>query len=165
MILGWGLMVEKRGGTGVVLIALGFMLHRSTSIMEGSLTASPTVTIFQSSSSSKLNTKALTAVFSPPGQTTHFLHCSHLHTCNWWRRPQGFPWGSPSVKMPRCPLLDSSACNMALFIQMKAYGQPGPSSASKIRCWAASTRDARCAWQGCTTQPLGQRSSCTQWLD
>ena len=67
-------MVEKRGGTGVVLIVSGFMLLRSISIMEGSLVASPTVAAFQSGSSSKLNTKALSPVFSPPGQTTCFLH-------------------------------------------------------------------------------------------
>ena len=45
-------MVEKKGGTGVVLTALGFVLHKSTSIMVGSLVASPMVAVFQSDSSS-----------------------------------------------------------------------------------------------------------------
>ena len=150
VILGWGSMEEKRGGAGVVLIASGFVLHRSISIMEGSQAASPMADAFQSGSYLKWNTKALSHMFSPPGQTTCFQHCSNTHACNWWRRLQGFLWGLPSVRMPRCPSLDSGTCSTALFIQTKAYSQSRPSSASNTRHWAASTRHARCVWQGCT---------------
>ena len=143
-------MAEKRGGTEVVPIASGFVPQRSTSIMEGSLVASPVVAMFQSGSCSKSNTKAMSPAFSPPGQTTHFPHCGNLHACNWWRRSQGLLWGLPSIKMSRCPLLDSSMCNMVLFFWTKAYGQSGLSSASKTRHQAAPTRDTRHAWWGCT---------------
>ena len=57
---------QKRGVVHrVVLIALGFVLHRSTSIMEGFWTASPVVAAFQSGSSLKLNTKASSPTFNP----------------------------------------------------------------------------------------------------
>ena len=150
VLLGWGLMVEKRGGTGVVLIASGFVPQRSTSIMEGPLVASRAVVAFQSSSSLRSNTKASSPTFSPPGQTTCFPHYSNVHACNWWRRQQAFLWGLPSIRTPRCPSLDSGMCNTVSFIQMKAYGQSRPLSASKIRCQAASTRDTRHTWWACT---------------
>ena len=158
-------MAEVKDGARVVLIALGFMLHKSTSIMDGFWAASPVVAMFQSSSSSKLNTNALIPMFSPPGWTTHSPHCSNLHAYNWWRKLQGFLWGLPSIRMPRCPLLDSGTCNMALFIPTKAYSQSGPLSASKTRHWGTSTRDASVLGKDVPTLPLGQRSSHAWQLD
>ena len=98
----------------------------------------------------KLKTKASSPAFSTPGQIIHSPHCSSLHACNWWRKQHGFLWGSPSIMMLRCSSLDSSACRMASFICMKVYGQFRPLLASKTRCQATSTRNARHCWWGCT---------------
>ena len=68
VIVGWGSMVEMRDGAGVVLIPLGLVLHKSTSIMAGSWVASPALATSQNSSSLKSDTKALTAVFNPLGR-------------------------------------------------------------------------------------------------
>ena len=129
-----------------MIIALGGIQHKSTSSMAEFQAASPMVATSQSSSSVKSKTKASSPAFSPPGQTTCSSHCSNLHACNWWRKLQGFLWGSPSIRMPRCPLLDSGACRMASIMQTKASGQSRPLSASKTRHWAASASDARHTW-------------------
>ena len=148
-IVGQVVLAEIWDDARVVLIVLGVVLHKSTSIMVGFHVASPLVAASQVSSSSKSKTKASSPVLCPPGQTTHSLHCSNLHASNWWRKPQGFLWGLPSIRMLRCPSLDSGACSTALFIHTKVYSQSRPSSASKTRCWAASARDTRHTWQVC----------------
>ena len=135
---------------GVVLIASGGIQHKTTSIMAGFWVASPVVATSQSGSFAKQKIIASSPTFSPPGQTTHFPHCSSFHACSWWRKLQGFLWGLPSIRTLRCALLDSGVCRTASFMWMKVYGQSGPLLASKTRHWATSNRDTRRTWQGCT---------------
>ena len=163
--VGWGLKVEFGDGARVMLIAPGFMLHKFTSIMAGSWAASPTVAASQSGSSSKSNTKASTPTFSPPWQTTHSLHCSNLHACNWWRNNKGSSrvhlpsgcWGVPWW-IVACAVQHHSSgwrhmASPGLCLSVKpGIGPPLPEIPGVL---------GECA----PTWPLGQRSSCTWQLD
>ena len=80
-----------------------------------------------------------TSCLAPRG--TLELPCSNnFHTCNRWSQPQAFTLCTPSITALMCPLQDRGTCNTVFLMWTNVYTLSGPSSASSINFWAASTR-------------------------
>ena len=111
-------MARKGCGTGVVLVASGSVLLRSTSIRGDSWVGSSVLAAFESSNSLNLNSRASRPPFSPSGPTNQPPHCNRFCTCKWSGWPQAFFLGMPSVITPMCPSLGKGAWATVSFIHI-----------------------------------------------